>query len=181
MSTLFTASFKNTSVERPDFDFDFDDIDYLVDIVDAIEEEDDSLEFDTSEIEITMNKISDFNGGVIEFISDFTELNYDLMVEIGDGGFDQFFEDKDTEYYQYQYLVKNNGMSAEDAIDKVDDVCIFYGTSEDYARDFVSDVYDLPEFAEYYFDYDKFGSDMERDGDLAEVEDGVWVTNSDNI
>lgn len=35
-----------------------------------------------------------------------------------------------------------------------------YDSEEEYARQFVEDCYDLSEFAQTYFDYDKFASDL---------------------
>lgn len=172
----FTANFDNTSVTRPEFSFD--DIDDLVEIVDEIDEQEDG-EFDSSEIAIEMNVVGE--GELFGFISDFDELNYDLMVELGDCGFDEYFEEGGDKYYQYKYLVDNNGLSAEDAMEKCDDVQVFEGSRAQYAQEFMDDVYDIPTNLINYIDYDAYANDLERDGDISEIADDVWIVNANSI
>lgn len=178
---LFKASFENTGQEIDDFYFD--DIDDLVNAVEEIDDriynEQDKTDYyawDTSDIKIELNVVvTDDFGDVIKFISQFDELNYDLMVEIGDGDYDQFWEDKGTEYYQYQYLVYNLSKSAEEALDEYEEVGVFFGSRSDYAYEFVNDVYNIEGVLANYFDYEQFGKDLERDGDIVEFEDNVWI------
>ena len=128
MSYIFTASFKEIS-ESDRQDFLFNDIDDLVEYVDIIREQVDMFEYETDLIKITINDDIEVEhrGDVIKFLSEFDDLNYDVMLAVGDGEFDEYWEEKNTVYYQYQYLIANTGMSAEDAMYKSDEVNIFMG------------------------------------------------------
>lgn len=61
----------------------------------------------------------------------------------------------------------------ETALDRYE-YCTFYPgyDLEDVARELVDDCYDLPEFAQCYFDYEAFGRDLGCDG-YVEVSNGV--------
>lgn len=69
-----------------------------------------------------------------------------------------------------EYLVDHIGYSIEQALEKHEDVNVYEGSMVDYAYDFVSDCYDLPEIAARYFDYEAFARDLELEGDIAEYE-----------
>ena len=91
---------------------------------------------------------------------------------------------KKIEYYQYQYLMYNNTtMSAEDAIENCEKVNIYYGNAEDYAREYVDEMYELPVWAEMYFDYEKYANNLIRDGELIQFKDTniVWITNGNYV
>ena len=79
------------------------------------------------------------------------------------------------------YLVDSCGYDLKDGLNKMEDVQIFEGSAEDYARDFVDECYDLPEIAQSYFNYEQFANDLMAEGSITEVETGVYVTNSDEF
>ena len=93
---------------------------------------------------------------------------------------EQFDELSDTEQTAFSWLVDDCRMDADEAFEKCNEVCIFEGTREDYAQEFVNDCYDLErkmgELARY-FDYEVFGRDLELGGDIVEISPRVWVTN----
>lgn len=64
---------------------------------------------------------------------------------------------------------------------KIDDVNIYHGSRGDYAEELISNCYDVPDFLEFYIDYDKFGCDLELNGELVEVERDVYVTNAQDL
>ena len=92
MPKLFKATFKDSLLdELPDVEFD--DIDDLTKIVDEIEY---TELFFTDDIVVEMNTDIEIEGdGVLHFISQFDKLNYDLMVYIGQGDYNQYWEEKD--------------------------------------------------------------------------------------
>lgn len=65
--------------------------------------------------------------------------------------------------------------------DKIDDVCLYHGSRSDYAEELITDCYDVPSFLEFYIDYDKFGRDMEINGEINEIEHEVFVTNPQDL
>lgn len=93
---------------------------------------------------------------------------------------EQYEELSDTEQTAFSWLVDDCHMDADEAFEKCNEVCIFEGTREEYAQQFVDDCYDLErkmgELASY-FDYDAFGRDLELGGDIVEISPRVWVTN----
>ena len=93
---------------------------------------------------------------------------------------EQFEELSDTEQTAFKWLVDDCNQDADYAFAKCDEVCIFEGTREDYAQEFVDDCYGLErkmgDLARY-FDYDAFGRDLELGGDIVEISPRVWVTN----
>jgi antirestriction protein len=64
---------------------------------------------------------------------------------------------------------------------KIDDVNIYNGSRSDYAEELISNCYDVPDFLEFYIDYDKYGCDLELNGELVEVERDVYVTNAQDL
>ena len=80
----------------------------------------------------------------------------------------------------FQWLVDDCNTDADEAFEKCNEVCIFEGTREEYAQQFVNDCYDLERTMgnlARYFDYDSFGCDLELGGDIVEIRHRVWVTN----
>jgi hypothetical protein len=93
---------------------------------------------------------------------------------------EQFGGLSDTEQTAFQWLVDDLNMDADEAFEKCSDVCIFEGTREEYAQQFVDDCYDLDRTMgnlARYFDYDAFGRDLELGGDIVEISPRMWVTN----
>lgn len=93
---------------------------------------------------------------------------------------EQFDDLSSDEQTAFSWLVNDCNLDADEAFEKCGDVCIFEGTREEYAQQFVDDCYDLDnqmgELARY-FDYDAFGRDLELGGDIVEISPGVWVVN----
>ena len=59
------------------------------------------------------------------------------------------------------------GMSPHDALDTVDDVCLFEGAIKDYAEEYFDEVYpDLPEALRHYIDMEAFARDLDLNGDV---------------
>ena len=86
----------------------------------------------------------------------------------------------DEEKMIVEYLVDHIGYSIEQALEKHEDVHVYEGSMVDYAYDYISDCYDLPEIAARYFDYEGFARDQELEGAIAEYE-GVVLTNLLNL
>lgn len=93
---------------------------------------------------------------------------------------EQYDDLSSDEQTAFSWLVNDCNMDVDEAFEKCEDVCIFEGTREDYAHQFVDDCYDLEkqmgELARY-FDYDAFGRDLELGGDIVEISPRVWVVN----
>jgi antirestriction protein len=62
--------------------------------------------------------------------------------------------------------------------DKVDDVNLYHGSRSDYAEELITDCYEVPDFLVNYINYDKYGSDLEINGEITEVEHDVFVVNA---
>ena len=45
-----------------------------------------------------------------------------------------------------------------------------YESLEDYAREYVDGCWNLPDYVEAYFDYERFGRDLELGGDVTTLE-----------
>lgn len=82
------------------------------------------------------------------------------------------------------YLTSYSGESFDEALDKLDEVCLFCGEAKDYVYDFVDECYNLPDFAMQYFDYDSLKRDMECSGEIVEFRLGgsyYTVTNANEV
>lgn len=93
---------------------------------------------------------------------------------------EQYDDLSDDEKTAFQWLVDDINMDADEAFEKCNEVCIFNGTREEYAQQYVDDCYDLERTMgnlARYFDYDAFGCDLELGGDIVEISPRVWVTN----
>lgn len=92
---------------------------------------------------------------------------------------EQYDDLPSDEQTAFSWLVNDCNMDVDEAFEECGDVCIFEGTREDYARQFVDDHYDLDKQMDIarYFDYDAFGRDLELGGDIVEISPRVWVTN----
>ncbi len=97
---------------------------------------------------------------------------------------EQFDDLSSDEQAAFRWLVDDCNQDTDYAFAKCSDVCIFEGTREEYAQQFVDDCYDLDkqvgELARY-FDYDAFGRDLELGGDIVEISPRVWVVNPHNF
>lgn len=65
--------------------------------------------------------------------------------------------------------------------DKIDDVNIYHGSRSNYAEELISDICDVPTLLIHYIDYEKFGLDLELNGELVEVERDVYITNAQDL
>jgi len=75
------------------------------------------------------------------------------------------------------------GMDPYDALDMIDDVCLFEGTAKDYAEEYFEEVYpDLPQTLRNYIDIESFARDLELNGDIYEFnhEGTVYVVTNHN-
>ena len=91
-----------------------------------------------------------------------TELEFDRIKE--------YLELEESEKVGFEYLIFQ-GNDVQYSLDNATEIIISEESLEDYAYDFVQDCYDLPEFAQTYFDYDKFGRDLELGGDVYQFTD----------
>jgi antirestriction protein len=64
---------------------------------------------------------------------------------------------------------------------KIVDVNLYYGSRSEYAEQLISDICDVPTLLTHYIDYEKFGRDLELNGELVEVERDVYVTNAQDL
>lgn len=70
-------------------------------------------------------------------------------------------------------IIEAHGISLKEAIDNIDDYTYYSGmTLEEVAEEIVTECYDLPEFAQRYFDYAAFARDLGYDG-YTETSNGV--------
>ena len=61
------------------------------------------------------------------------------------------------------------GMDVNDALEVVDDVCLYEGNVKEYAEEFFDEIYpDLPEGLRNYIDIEAFSRDLEINGDVYE-------------
>ena len=70
------------------------------------------------------------------------------------------------------YLVGVAGYNLEQALDKLDDPCIYQGDLKDAAIELFDECWlpSVPESIQFYIDYDKFSRDCQYGGDLVEFE-----------
>ncbi|HEU0188892.1 MAG TPA: antirestriction protein ArdA, partial [Gallionella sp.] len=91
---------------------------------------------------------------------------------------EQFFnlvdEYDDREKAALFYLTDINGYSMEDAISKLDDVCLFEGYLKEAAEELFDECYahEIPENLRCYINYEAFAHDCELGGDMYEFEFG---------
>jgi hypothetical protein len=84
------------------------------------------------------------------------------------------------------YLCDANGYSLSDALDKLDDVCLYEGRLIDAASELFDECYaaEIPENLRFYIDYEAFARNCQLSGDMYEFElDGTtWtVTNASGV
>ena len=107
------------------------------------------------------------------------------VIELDWCNIEQFFElcetgELEESKHQLNYLIGHCSLDLSEALEKVEEVCIFEGTKEDYAEELVNGCYDLEGFAKQYFDYEKFANDLDCGGDITEIEHNIWVTNAND-
>ncbi|MAO39209.1 MAG: hypothetical protein CMK70_03020 [Pseudohongiella sp.] len=84
--------------------------------------------------------------------------------------FEEFEDLCEEDIIKAIYLANNFGYSAEEITDRLEDVCLFEGTAEQYAEDFIEETGALNhETLRYYFDTKAFARDMLLGGDISEI------------
>ena len=89
-------------------------------------------------------------------------------------------DDLDEDEKEIVNAIIGEGYSLEDAIDKKDDVMIYYNCSnmeqvaEDYAEQ-VGLLNDIPESLRYYFDFEAYGRDMSFEGHFVFTDNGNCI------
>ncbi|MCG7861116.1 MAG: antirestriction protein ArdA [Candidatus Thiodiazotropha endolucinida] len=100
---------------------------------------------------------------------------------IHQGNVDLWFEELDDldnlEINQLCFLL-DRGFDLEEAISRYEEVCIFHGTTADYAQELIEDTTDIPENLRTYIDYAAIARDMGYNGEIEEIEHEVIVTNA---
>jgi len=105
--------------------------------------------------------------------------NYQLFNALGinqvnlEQWFNRFEQLDGDDLIKTVYLAEYTGEDMSDILDKLDDVCLFEGTSTEYAEEYINDcglLSELPEHLHYYFDVEAFARDMVLSGDITEVE-----------
>lgn len=121
-------------------------------------EEVDEMEVFVNDFETTVNGLE------ISENSDLEALN-DLAEQL------EALDEYDLE--KLEAILEAYGGSLENALDDIDDYTYYSGmTLEEVAYEIVEECYDLPEFAQRYFDYAAFARDLGFDG-YTETENGV--------
>jgi len=182
MTKLFTAKYESDE-DVESFTLEFDEIDELLAIVEPIE---DDYFIDRDDIKITWNSNADEGDEIVKFLYKLNDLTMDEMVNTYDGDYDDYLENGDL-FYQFMYLTEYNSYDAETAMEKADDVSIYQGDAEDYVEQFTKDCNgEIPQFLEFYINWEQMASDFVRDGELLELDDivggdNVWVTNGNSM
>ena len=105
--------------------------------------------------------------------------NYRLFGSLGvnqanlDKWFSDFEELESDSAIKAVYLSEDLGYAIDDILDRLDDVCLFEGTSLEYAEGYIEDtglLDQIPENLRFYFDTEKFAGDMVLGGDIFELE-----------
>jgi hypothetical protein len=103
---------------------------------------------------------------------------------IGQGDIYFWFEDLEdlgeTEVTQICFLL-DLGYVINEALDRYEDVCLYNGSARDYAYDLIDDTTDIPENLRFYIDYDAIARDMEINGEIAEINHDLIVTNANEF
>lgn len=85
--------------------------------------------------------------------------------------------DSDPEHHAISFLVERS-LSLEDIESKLKDVCIFEGSRSDYAEEITEQTgTEIPQYLQYYIDYDAMGRDMEINGEITELDHNVFCVN----
>lgn len=93
--------------------------------------------------------------------------------------FDDVEDLSDNEKAALFFLVDNNGMDLDDAMDKRDEVMLREGSELDAGTEIFDELYldNIPAGAKTYIDYESFARDLRMNGEIVEVEfDGTTYT-----
>lgn len=69
-------------------------------------------------------------------------------------------------------------LDLDEALARFDEVCLHYGTAEDYAQELFEECYDIPDYLQNYIDYEAVARDMKLNGEIVEIEHDLIVTNA---
>ena len=69
-------------------------------------------------------------------------------------------------------------LDLDGALSRYDEVCLHYGTAEDYAQEIIEETTEIPESLQYYIDYEAIARDMKINGEIIEIERDLIVTNA---
>lgn len=86
-------------------------------------------------------------------------------------------EDLDDLQINQVWFLLDCGHDLEDALTRYEYVNIFYGPAEDYAQELIEETTEIPESLRFYIDYKAIARDMGYNGEIAEIEREVIVTN----
>ncbi|MBB4305530.1 hypothetical protein GGD81_004610 [Rhodobium orientis] len=73
------------------------------------------------------------------------------------------------DYLKALYLAQN-GYAMADIPERLDDLAIWHGSAEEYARELIAECYAVPEPLRFYIDYAAFARDMRLNGELNELD-----------
>ncbi|UTW58843.1 antirestriction protein ArdA [Kordiimonas sp. SCSIO 12603] len=93
----------------------------------------------------------------------------------------QWFDDFEglfgDDFIKALYLAEDLNCSIDEVLDHMDDVCLFEGSAQEYAEQFIEEtgmLDEIPENLRCYFDTEAFARDLVISGDVTEVEiDGI--------
>ena len=88
------------------------------------------------------------------------------------------YSDTDDEAISIRYLM--DFYDTERAIQRHNEVILYYGTLADYASELVEDLYpldQLPDFIRCHINYDSIARDMELNSEVTEVSRNIWIVN----
>ena len=98
---------------------------------------------------------------------------------------DRFIDEMgETDAYWAITYLDDCGYDSDSILERVEEVQIFDGTAEEYARYYVDEVEELPDLddsflaAYWIFDYEAFVKDLIDDQDIVEIAHDLWVTNN---
>lgn len=70
------------------------------------------------------------------------------------------------------------GYSLNDALGRFEEVCLYEGEAPDYARELFEEIYDIPDYLQFYIDYEAIARDMGYNGEIDEIRPGLLITNA---
>lgn len=85
--------------------------------------------------------------------------------------------DDDNQAIQISYLLYL-GYKLTDALSKLDEVCLFLGSAQDYAYELFNECYDIPEYLACCVDYENIANDMLINSEIIEYSDTTFIINS---
>ena len=135
---------------------------------------------DVLSVEFFLNDNNVLSDEDYDFLKNFDDITYQLIEDFESGDYDDIVNDVNYGQVAFEYLVENVSMDAYDALEKYMDVRVFEGTVEEYADEYVSDVYDIPNSMIQYFNINQFATDLERDGSIVDL-DGYVITNGNEF